>query len=82
MMPLHAVRQAPVEPGIQKITVSLASPASARDCTVEEPISASDNALNTSPKPSISLSNSGTTASGVESRPENPVPGWALPEQS
>ena len=33
-----------------------------------------DSARNTSPKPSIALSNRGCTASGVESRPEKPVP--------
>ena len=59
---------------MQKITVLLAKPASALDCTVDEPISWKDRARNTSPKPSMSLSNSGRTASGVESRPEKPVP--------
>ena len=52
MMPTHAVRQAPVEPGMQKITVRLARPPKARDCSAELPISATESARKVSPKPS------------------------------
>ena len=45
----------------------------ALDCTVEEPTLIETEARKTT-NPSIVLSNSGSTASGVESRPENPVP--------
>jgi len=70
----HASLQAPDEPGNTKIKVELATPASARDCSVDDLISSNDSALNISPKPSISLSSSGLTASGVPSRPVIPVP--------
>ena len=59
---------------MQNTAVRLASPAQARDCSVEEPISRSDRLRNTSPNPSMCLSSRGRTASGVESRPEKPVP--------
>ncbi|AAN79337.1 hypothetical protein i14_0830 [Escherichia coli str. 'clone D i14'] len=61
----HAVRHALVEPGMAKISVLLATPATARDCNVEVPISSNDNIRNTSPKPSISRSNNGSSASGA-----------------
>ena len=70
----QAVRQADVEPGRQKMKVWLASPAKARDCRLEVPISSMLIARNISPKPGISLSSSGSIASGVESRPVKPVP--------
>ena len=73
-MRAHAVRQAPVEPGMQKMTVPFAMPANALDWTVEEPISVRLSARNTSPNPSMVLSNRGANASGVASRPEKPVP--------
>jgi hypothetical protein len=62
-IPSHAVRHAPVEPGRQHTKVRLASPASARLCTVELPISRIDNARNNSPKPSMRLSSRHSTAS-------------------
>ena len=68
------VRQAEVEPGRQNRKVPLARPAKARDCSVEVPISSKLSARNISPKPGISLSSSGSKASGVESRPVKPVP--------
>ncbi|VGP63300.1 hypothetical protein SB00610_03059 [Klebsiella quasipneumoniae subsp. similipneumoniae] len=74
MMLSHAVRQAFVEPGIAKISVWLATPATARDCSVEVPISSNDSMRNTSPKPSTSRSNSGSSASGAWSPSVNPVP--------
>jgi hypothetical protein len=40
----HAVRQALVEPGMAKISVRLATPATARDCSVEVPISSGEHA--------------------------------------
>jgi hypothetical protein len=52
----------------------LASPANARDCIVAVPISAKLTARKVSPKPGMSLSSSGSTASGVVSRPVKPVP--------
>ncbi|MNT29427.1 hypothetical protein D3C72_1651650 [compost metagenome] len=52
----------------------LASPANARLCTVEVPMSRIEIARNSSPKPSICLSSKQATASGVLSRPVNPVP--------
>ena len=70
----QAVRQAEVEPGRANTNVPLASPAKARDCSVEVPISSKLIARNSSPKPGISLSSSGSSASGVESRPVKPVP--------
>src|SRR3546814_3476765 len=51
MMPSQAVLQAPVEPGMQNISVLLAAPAKASDCKVELPISRKDRCLNSSPKP-------------------------------
>ena len=68
------VRQAEVEPGRANRNVALASPANARDCSVLVPISSKLSARNSSPKPGISLSSSGSSASGVESRPVKPVP--------
>ena len=38
-IPSQAVRQAPVEPGMQNMTVLLAKPPKARDWTVDVPIS-------------------------------------------
>ena len=73
-MPSQAVRQAPVEPGRQNSTVALASPPRQRLCTVELPISCQLSWRNSSPKPSMRLSSSTETASGVESRPVKPVP--------
>jgi hypothetical protein len=70
----HAVRQADVEPGRANRNVPFASPAKARDCSVDVPISSKLSARNSSPKPGISLSSSGSSASGVESRPVKPVP--------
>lgn len=70
----QAVRQAPLEPGKQNTKVPLAVPASALDCKVEVPISSYDRKRNISPKPGMSLSSSGVTASGVPSRPVKPVP--------
>src|SRR5579875_1103460 len=70
----HAVLHADVEPGKAKIKVWLDSPANARDCRLDVPISPKLTARNSSPKPGISLSSSGSTASGVESRPVKPVP--------
>src|SRR3546814_14845565 len=55
----HAVRQADVEPGRQNTNVPLASPANARDCSDEVPISSKLIARNSSPKPGISLYGSG-----------------------
>ena len=69
----QAVRQAPGEPGMQKMMVPLARPAKARDWIVAAPISATEAARNNSPKPSMALSNSGSSASGATSRPVNPV---------
>ena len=43
MMWSQPVRQAPVEPGRQKMAVPLASPPNARDCIVELPISVKEN---------------------------------------
>ena len=74
MMRSHAVRHAPVEPGNANRNVPLARPANARDCSVLVPISSKLSARNSSPKPGICLSSSGSRASGVESRPVNPVP--------
>jgi hypothetical protein len=54
--------------------VAFASPPSARDCRVAAPISSQDSIRNSSPKPVISLSSNGRTASGVLSRPVIPVP--------
>ncbi len=70
----HAVRQAEVEPGRANRKVPLARPANARDCSDEVPISSNEIARNSSPKPGICLSSSGSSASGVESRPVKPVP--------
>ena len=60
--------------GQANTNVPLASPANARDCSDEVPISSKLIARNSSPKPGISLSSSGSSASGVESRPVKPVP--------
>ena len=70
----HASEQAPAEPGKQNIYVRLATPAKARDCTVEVLMVSNDSTRNISPKPVISLSKSGRMASGVPSRPVTPVP--------
>ena len=70
----HAVRQAEVEPGSANRKVAFARPANARDCSEDVPISSTLTARNSSPKPGISLSSRGNSASGVESRPVKPVP--------
>ena len=70
----HAVRHADVEPGSANTNVPLARPANARDCSDEVPISSKEIARNSSPNPGMVLSSSGSNASGVESRPVNPVP--------
>ncbi len=54
--------------------VAPATPAVARLCTVEVPILAWLSMWKAMEKPSIRFSNSGSTASGVTSRPVNPVP--------
>ena len=63
-----------MEPGRQNKAVLLARPAKHLDCIVEVPISSYESCLNSSPKPSMCLSNMGANASGVLSRPVNPVP--------
>ena len=70
----EAVRRADVEPGSANTKVPLASPANARDCSDDVPISSKDSARNSSPKPGMVLSSSGSSASGVASRPVKPVP--------
>jgi hypothetical protein len=72
----QAVRQAPEEPGRQKMKVALATPATARDCRLEVRICWKEMARNSSPNPSISLSSRGETASGVPSRPVIPCHRW------
>ena len=69
----HAVRQAPGEPGMQNMMVPLAMPAKARDWMVAAPMSGIEAARNNSPKPSMALSNSGSSVSGATSRPVRPV---------
>ena len=54
--PLHASRQAPGEPGRQKMNLPLATPAVARDWTVEGPIFGHDTMWK-QPRSSISFSN-------------------------
>ena len=61
-------------PGREKIRVPFAMPAMALDCMVDEPISLKEICLKSSPKPSMVLSNKGSNASGVLSRPVKPVP--------
>src|SRR5439155_15693054 len=73
-MPSHASRQAPGDPGRQKMKVAPATPAVARLCTVEAPILAWLSIWKAIEKPSIGFSNNGSTASGVTSRPVKPVP--------
>ena len=72
--PLHASRQAPGEPGRQKMNLPLATPAVARDWTVEGPIFGHDTMWKATEKPSISFSNRNRKASTVTSRPVRPVP--------
>ena len=71
---VHPVVTAPDDPGRLKIKVPLARPPTARDWIVEVPISSNEICRKSSPKPSICLSNSGLSASGVLSLPVNPVP--------
>ena len=73
-MPSQPSRQAPGEPGRQKMNVAPATPAVARLWIVEVPILAWLNMWNAIEKPSIRFSNSGSMASGVTSRPVKPVP--------
>src|SRR5216683_2640997 len=68
-MPSQASRQAPGDPGRQKIKVAPAVPAVARLWIVEVPILAWLSRWNAIEKPSIRFSNSGSIASGVTSRP-------------
>src|SRR5204862_4079608 len=70
----HPVAHAFDEPGRQKTYVAFATPATQRDCRLDGPISSYEIVRNSSPKPSIVLSSSGRTASGVPSRPVSPVP--------
>ena len=56
------------------MNVALATPAHARLCSVDVPTLWKLTRCQTTLKPSISLSNSGRTASGVTSRPVRPVP--------
>src|ERR1700738_400599 len=73
-MPSQPSRQAPGDPGRQKIKVAPATPAVARLWIVEVPILAWLSMWNAIEKPSIRFSNSGSIASGVTSRPVKPVP--------
>src|SRR6516165_4180075 len=73
-MPSQASRQAPGEPGRQKMKVAPATPAVARLCTVEAPILAWLSIWKAMEKPSMRFSNKGSTASGVTTRPVKPVP--------
>ena len=73
-MPSQASRQAPGDPGRQKMKVAPAVPAVARLWIVEVPILAWLSMWNAIEKPSIRFSNNGSTASGVTSRPVKPVP--------
>lgn len=70
----QAVRQAPGEPGTHTTSTPLLTPARARDCRLDMPISSTDTWRNSSPKPSTCLSSSGSTAWGVLSRAVKPVP--------
>jgi hypothetical protein len=73
-MPFQPSLQAPGDPGRQKMKVPFAMPPQALDCTVEVPMVAKLTMWNSAEKPSMSLSNSGLTASGVTSRIAKPVP--------
>ena len=73
-MPSQPSRQAPGEPGRQKMKVAPATPAVARLCTVDAPILAWLSMWKAMENPSIRFSNSGSIASGVTSRPVKPVP--------
>jgi len=73
-MPSQPSRQAPGDPGKQKINVAPATPAVARLWIVDVPILAWLSMWNAMEKPSIRFSNSGSIASGVTSRPVKPVP--------
>ena len=73
-MPSQASRQAPGDPGRQKIKVAPATPAVARLCIVEVPILAWLSMWKAMEKPSMRFSNNGSIASGVTSRPVKPVP--------
>src|SRR6185503_3149190 len=73
-MPSHPSRQAPGEPGRQKMKVAPAVPAVARLWIVDAPILAWLSIWKAMEKPSMRFSNSGFTASGVTSRPVKPVP--------
>ena len=73
-MPSQPSRQAPGDPGRQKMKVAPATPAVARLWIVEAPILAWLSMWKAMEKPSIRFSNSGSIASGVTSRPVKPVP--------
>ena len=73
-MPSQPSRQAPGDPGRQKMKVAPATPAVARLWIVEVPILAWLSMWKAIEKPSIRFSNSGSIASGVTSRPVKPVP--------
>ena len=73
-MPSQPSRQAPGEPGRQKMKVAPATPAVARLWIVEVPILAWLSMWKAMEKPSIRFSNNGSIASGVTSRPVKPVP--------
>src|SRR3954471_6329382 len=73
-IPSQPSRQAPGDPGRQKIKVAPAVPAVARLWIVEAPILAWLSMWNAMEKPSIRFSNNGSIASGVTSRPVKPVP--------
>src|SRR4051812_16753934 len=73
-MPSQPSRQAPGEPGRQKMYVAPATPAVARLWIVDVPILAWLSMWNAIEKPSMRFSNRGSTASGVTSRPVKPVP--------
>src|SRR5579871_966741 len=73
-MPSQASRQAPGDPGRQKMKVAPATPAVARLWIVDVPISAWLTIRNSVAKPSMRFSNNGSSASGVTSRPVKPVP--------
>src|SRR4051794_1083662 len=73
-IPSQASLQAPREPGSTNTNVSPISPPVARDCSELVPTVVDEYWWNNTENPSIRFWNSGSTASGVTSRPENPVP--------
>ena len=62
------VRHAPVDPGKQKIAVLFAIPATARDWSVDIPISSFDKARTFRQSPALLYQTKGDTASGMLSR--------------